>query len=652
VPVKSLSVVLPFYKRLRAFELALKYNHANLQGTPERATEVILVLDEPSEEEAVLQVVRDYPQLTWRVLVNRREHGWRNPAVPINVGLRHARGEFVLIMSPESIHVTNVPRVLCERAAEAGGDLAVGKICWCERRVVEEKGAALAFEETEPKRFYGSACGPRAAFEAVRGYDESNKTWGCDDDNIRARLMLCGLKLKYAPVARAIHPLESGEVNHNRLRQREKTPLERQSLTRPLSPVVNGEDWGREFDEIVFESEGVKVADRQVAFATESSLTLDYRNKTEFWNEQRRGTNWFNNAPTLEWMVAAKEAGMEVVRLAPNNWKSQRSDFLIGSADRFEGIVEQDFQRLKEVLDHASALGLKVVLTTLSLPGARYWQANGDEPDFRIWRDPQYLPQAALFWKQLAQRLKNHPAIVGYNILNEPVPEAAAGLRGIRTPDLMTWYAKVENTPADLNLFNAEIVAAIREADEETPVVIDCGGWAATYAIQYLKPLRDDKVLYSVHVYDPYIYTNRKTNDGRFSYPCKISVEADVEGETKQLDVELNGVELRKRLNPVVEWQERHRVESNRIFVGEFGCDRMVSGAADYLGDLIGIFNRHDWHWAFFTFRSDVWDGMDYEVGTKPPGAAYWQAIKHGEVPHPKREDNPLWDVIKRELKS
>ena len=57
--VKSLSVVLPFYKRLRPFELALGHNLANLQSTPERATEAVLVLDEPSEEEGVLRLVKD-----------------------------------------------------------------------------------------------------------------------------------------------------------------------------------------------------------------------------------------------------------------------------------------------------------------------------------------------------------------------------------------------------------------------------------------------------------------------------------------------------------------------------------------------------------------------------------------------------------------
>lgn len=254
--MKSLSIIMPFYKRLGAFTQSLGANHANLTSGPERPTEVVLVLDEPSEEEGVLRAVEGHPAISWRVLINRREHAWRNPAVAINVGLRHASGEFVLVMSPETLHVTHVPQILYNRASDAPGHLTVGRICWCARQVVSEKGAARAFEETEPKRFYGSACGPRAAFEAVGGYDESNRTWGCDDDNIRARLVLAGLTLKYVPLARAIHPLEAGEVNHNRIRRREKTRLERDAYERPASAVVNGADWGREFDEVIYDREG------------------------------------------------------------------------------------------------------------------------------------------------------------------------------------------------------------------------------------------------------------------------------------------------------------------------------------------------------------------------------------------------------------
>jgi GT2 family glycosyltransferase len=252
--MKRLSVILPFYKRLSAFEQALKINHGYLAG--ERDTEIVLVLDEPSEEEGVLRLVQAYDQLSWRVIINRQDHVWRNPARAINVGLRHALGEYALVMSPESLHVTNVPKTLFAASTNSEAALfSVGRICWCPRQIVNEKGLSAAFDETEPKRFYGSICAPRAAFEEVRGYDESNHTWGCDDDNIRERLMLCGLKPGYAPYARAIHPLEAGEVNHNQIRQTDKTPTERDLYLRPSTTCVNDADWGREFDEVIFEKD-------------------------------------------------------------------------------------------------------------------------------------------------------------------------------------------------------------------------------------------------------------------------------------------------------------------------------------------------------------------------------------------------------------
>jgi len=253
--MKRLSVILPFYKRLSAFEQALKTNHGFLAGQQEWDTEIVLVLDEPSEEEGVVRLVKAYDQLSWRVIINRQDHVWRNPARAINVGLRHAAGEYVLVMSPESLHVTNVPKVLFAAGSSSEGLFSVGKICWCPRSIVNQKGLTAAFDETEPKRFYGSICAPRAAFEEIRGYDESNQTWGCDDDNIRARLMLCGLRPSYAPYARAIHPLEAGEINHNQIRQVDKTSTERDLYLLPATTCVNDADWGREFDEVIFEKD-------------------------------------------------------------------------------------------------------------------------------------------------------------------------------------------------------------------------------------------------------------------------------------------------------------------------------------------------------------------------------------------------------------
>lgn len=46
---------------------------------------------------------------------------------------------------------------------------------------------------------------------------------------------------------------------------------------------------------------------------------------------------------------------------------------------------------------------------------------------------------------------------------------------------------------------------------------------------------------------------------------------------------------------------------------------------ATYLTDVLDALQARGGHWAFYAFREDEWDGMDYEL---PPGLApgrfYW----------------------------
>jgi len=364
-----------------------------------------------------------------------------------------------------------------------------------------------------------------------------------------------------------------------------------------------------------------------LSLASSSIWAADRR--IDFWSEQRRGTNCFNGNVTLAWWRAAREAGIDVVRLAPNKWISRERDFLVGNTDHFAGVVAVDLAALLGVLDDADSVGMKVVVTTLSLPGSRWRQQNGDRSDLALWRDTAYWDEAARFWRELAGHLKAHPAVVGYNIINEPTPELALGTDGA----------------AVLNRFYQVVMAAIREEDSETPIILDGGQWASPSGLAALAPLPDEKVLYSFHMYEPFEFTNRKANSGRYCYPGQVVQDAR---DTLILDTDA----LVAILAPVAAWQKRYAVPSNRIFAGEFGCHRVTCGAADYLGDLIRLFDQHNWHWAFYAFREDTWDGMDYELGTKPPGWKYWQAIDRGEKPSLPRVDNPIWRVIRQHLKN
>lgn len=384
--------------------------------------------------------------------------------------------------------------------------------------------------------------------------------------------------------------------------------------------------------------------------ATPPSETGVAARPISYWDEPRVGVNYFNEIPTREWFLAASTANIRLVRLAYGKWDGERRDFLLGSADHYSALVDEDLRKLRQYLDLAETLGISVVLAPLSLPGARFRQFNDGKRDSRLWTDPRYLSQAAQFWKDLAHAMKDHAAVAGYDLLNEPHPEWFHGKREFWDRGFGRWYEQVKGTAGDLNRFNRVVTASIREVDPDTPIIVESGLYATPWAFEYLEPVPDPNVLYSFHMYEPYKYTTRRINQGRYSYPGIIPIDS------LGVDITLDSAWIDAFFDPVREWARRNGIPASRIFVGEFGCERMASGAAQYLADLIRVFSREGWHWAFYAYREDSWPHMDYELGSDRLGEAYWAAVEEGDLPqryseiYDPRQTNPLWTLLKGEL--
>jgi len=383
-----------------------------------------------------------------------------------------------------------------------------------------------------------------------------------------------------------------------------------------------------------------------------SSNVLASEVKTTFWSEQKKGANSFNNVPLDERFKAAKAAGLDFLRIAPNKWlngreKEELGDFLLGRPGSFQNLIEEDVDYLVKVLDKAEASGIKIVLTVLSLPGNRWRQHNAGVQEREIWSDLKYHRLAARFWAQLAERLKGHPAIVAYNIKNEPSPEFGPVMfADWYSGDYEKWYQSVRGTAQDLNLFYRTVIRAIREKDQYTPIMIDSGFYSTPWAFKVLEPVDDPYILYSFHMYEPYAYVNHR-NVGQYEYPGSIPT-----GESNASSREWNESTLSQFFDPVREWAEKHNIPKEKIICGEFGIYRLQSQAHRYLDDQMKIYNQEGWHWAFYSFREDDWAGMDYELGSAKPGWPYWQAIEKNQMPGPKtyQRDSPLWNTIKKRL--
>lgn len=358
--------------------------------------------------------------------------------------------------------------------------------------------------------------------------------------------------------------------------------------------------------------------------------------KLAFWSVPRHGANQFNQRPDDAWFAAAAALGVDFVRLVPDKWSGEGVDFLIGDCDHFTALVPADLARLRSALDAAEAHHVKIVLGLLSLPGCRWENFRDHRDDPRLWHDEAFQDQAAACWRQLAAALKDHPAIVGYDLLNEPHPERGDGLKRAGGDAFDRWLAAHRGTTADLNAFYRRMLAAIRAVDPATPILLEGYGYGSVDGLAALAPVDDPAVLYSLHFYEPWQFTTRAVNAGRYRYPDCMSSDWAAPGRP------WTRADLRALLQPVAAWTIRHGIDRRRIVAAEFGCARQVEGAQAYLADVVRTLDEFGWHWAFYAFREDGWDEMDYELGTG--------SVPHGQSAAVLRRDTPLFDVLKREF--
>ena len=248
LPDFDLSIVMPFYKRLdefkRVFPSKAKYYERN-------GIEVVIVADEPTEEQGILDYIRRYPFINWKVVVNDEAHPWRNPAKAFNVGIRQATKSYILVMDPELEFYTDVIYELREKLDSYPEHYAVGQVLFMD--ICEEINEETLHKHGRGLIPYGSIMAKKEYFERVGGYSEHYTEWGGEDDHLRKRLELAGIHRLFFPDSVLIHREDMGKRTVSRNEQRARIPRDVLSeMLLPMKIVVNGEDWGRDFSRITY----------------------------------------------------------------------------------------------------------------------------------------------------------------------------------------------------------------------------------------------------------------------------------------------------------------------------------------------------------------------------------------------------------------
>lgn len=245
----DLSIVMPFYKRLdefkRVFPSKAKYYERN-------GIEVLIVADEPTEREGILEYIRTYPFINWKVVVNPQDHTWRNPAKAFNVGIRQATKQYILIMDPELEFYTDVIYELREKLDSYPEHYAVGQVLFMD---IQEEINEYTLEKHRYNLIpYGSIMAKKEYFGIIGGYDEFYTEWGGEDDNLRRRFELAGIQQLFFPESILIHREDFSQRIVSRNEQR--ALISREALSRMLLPIdiyVNETGWGTDFDCVVYD---------------------------------------------------------------------------------------------------------------------------------------------------------------------------------------------------------------------------------------------------------------------------------------------------------------------------------------------------------------------------------------------------------------
>lgn len=108
----------------------------------------------------------------------------------------------------------------------------------------------------------------------------------------------------------------------------------------------------------------------------------------------------------------------------------------------------------------------------------------------RFWTEDRYQARFRAAWQTIVRRLGPNPAVIGYDILNEPAP-------GSYRPDRFE---------ADrLQPFYRKTIASIRAIDPDRPIFVEPALQTSTGLPSFLPPFPEENLVYASHFYDPTI---------------------------------------------------------------------------------------------------------------------------------------------------
>jgi len=276
----------------------------------------------------------------------------------------------------------------------------------------------------------------------------------------------------------------------------------------------------------------------------------------------------------------------------------------------------QGFVYLDKALSWAQKYNLKVILDLHAACGAQNtdWHSDGGGHAL-LWEYEECRKRTVRLWEVVAERYKDKPALLGYDILNEPV------LADAHIPVLTQLYR--------------DIIRAVQAIDKKHIIFLEGDVWAQR--IDHLADLVAEKVVVSIHTYHPLDYVFNFVPFQRF--PGKLNGQ--------QWDAK----HLVKCLEPYFSFCQRYQTE---IFVGEFGINWRGGfwGETEWLEGMLKAFQDYNFGYGYWTYKAVAQhtfpDGL-YQMIDNPAYVNRQGPVSgwHTYADHWKREKKAIVDFWK-----
>ena len=247
---------------------------------------------------------------------------------------------------------------------------------------------------------------------------------------------------------------------------------------------------------------------------------------TEFWDSYLE--NYITEAD-IQWL---SESGINLIRLP--------FDYRLLCHDDFLGRDMQGYTYLDRAIDWCGTHNIYVLLDMHAAPGGQTGD-NIDDSDGYPWLmvDEGMQQMVCDIWQDIAMRYASNPAVIGYNLLNEPIPQ----------------YFDADNLKPKLEPLYKRITEAIREVDGHHIIFLGGAVWETDFSV-FSEPF-DDQLAYTFH---------------KYWMPPE-----------------------QKEIQQYVDFREKHQVP---ILMGESGENQ-----DEWVRDFRELLDRNEIHWTFWPYK-------------------------------------------------